>query len=91
MRKGLLWGFAALLALFPAVGSFAVDILNEDNASYTLKVRDKSGERKIEIQPGEWLRDICGSCSIMLEEQDSVEAISDDLIVIREGILLAAI
>jgi len=88
MRNPLYWGFALLLVLSPASGSLAVDILNEDKAPYTLRIWDESAEREINIQPGEWLTDICGNCSIALEEQDAVEAENDDLVVIREGTLL---
>ena len=87
--KSLLWGFAALLALFPASGSFAVDILNEDETPYTLTISSENGEKDLKIQPDEFLKDVCDKCTVTLEDLDVVEVDSDEVVVIRDGTLIS--
>jgi len=88
MKKSPLWGLAALLVLFPASGSFAVDILNEDEVPYALTISSENGEKDLKIQPGELLKGVCANCAITLEDLDVVEADSDEVVVIREGALV---
>ncbi|MDH5748940.1 MAG: hypothetical protein OEY85_06490 [Rhodospirillales bacterium] len=85
MMRPITLGFAALLALTPLSGAFAVDVINQDGEDHTLIISAGETQKEMVIKAGETLTKICESCTIQLNEEEPLEAQEDEVVTIKEG------
>ena len=75
----------ALVALLSHGNAQAIQIVNEDDKSYTLTIITPSGENTIEVAAGVVLEDVCPEgCTLVLDDQEVI-AEADDSVLIQKG------
>ncbi|MCP5370918.1 MAG: hypothetical protein H6907_04225 [Hyphomicrobiales bacterium] len=85
MKHSVAWATAALIALAPLAGAKAVEIVNEDNTDYALTVDDGDAVTNVLVQAGGSLQLQCKKCLVGRDGEAAVEAVDDEVVVIREG------
>ncbi|MCW8834907.1 MAG: hypothetical protein OQJ99_00910 [Rhodospirillales bacterium] len=75
---------ATILVASLPVSAHAAQLINEDNAPYTVTVTAKTGSVTVNVDPESVIEDICDSCTIALGE-NSVAAKGEDAVFIRKG------
>ena len=85
MRSRFLAALPALGGILVPQAAIAVDLVNEDNVAYQVRIVDESGEREVIITPRETLVDICYRCEISIEDVGTISAEPTDTIIIQNG------
>ena len=75
---------AAILLVAPAS---AVDVENDDENAYEITITGDNGEAaNFELTPGARESDVCAMrCTVNVEGIGSIDALEDELVVIRDG------
>ena len=74
-----------MLVAMPVSDAFAVDVVNEDKNPYQLVIMDDYGQRSVEIQAGQSLRNLCSACAVTIETDDPLEAHGTETVLIKDG------
>jgi len=77
---------AVLAATVSSIPVQAVDVVNRDQAAYTLIIQEGDNERELMIEDKGKESSICESCAISLNEQN-IEAEGDQIVTIMDGVL----
>jgi hypothetical protein len=86
MLAKLLTGFLfpALIALTPA-GVDAVDVVNEDEETYELVISEGSMSRTLILEGWGTVDNVCEACTIEIDGVGEIDAIEDEVVVIKDG------
>ncbi len=76
---------AAVFALAPVSGAWAVDVINEDNEAHVIFVGNGSDAEEVEIDGNQTLEGICDACEILLEDNEPLSVKDDQIVVIKNG------
>jgi|GEM_PF-910045 len=85
MKELVTLAAAAIFALSPVSGAWAVDIINEDNEAHVIFVGNGSDAEEVEIDGNQTLQGICSSCDLLLEDDEPLSVKGDQIVVIKNG------
>ncbi len=80
--SGLVIGLA-LLGFADVAG--AVELINEDQQTYTVVITEGEKVRKLRLRAGDYLPDVCTQCVIAVPEVGEVATEPGDVIIIGDG------